>query len=306
MPYGRAYRTRRSSTTSVARRRSTTRARQKTARSAKVGATRQVASRALRLARRNRQLAHGNWQCNLQNFRNHLSLSDVTPVAFHLTTPANLENVYQFLPDATSPIGYSVQTPTHFEVPSLSQITGGTGFEPWSQYASCNDDAINGKYLLLTSKLTFQLTARETSAYRVRIDFVKPRWNRILRNLVTATTPQSGEIHQLPDSLGSFVNTFGVNMINPMYFKFFRKSVYMRIAPGVDLTTTSVQKTVFIRHNKVLNPIDAEPDLAPYTKISLNNQLWCIVTTDCPGGQDAPLLRVRRFVTWRDMQGHAA
>lgn len=230
-------------------------------------------------------------------------------------TPVVNEPVYQYLPDPSTPANYTLQTPTEFLHPSITQLTGagptGTGFEPWSQWSSCNDDTINGKYKLLSSKLTFRFQIRDDQQNkadaRIRIDFVKPKWNRLFRVLTNAT-PQDGENHMLPDSLGSFTGLLGPNnQINPMYWKYVRKPVYMRVAPGNNLTTDQIQKTIRMTHNDVLNPLDQVPDYAPYTKIAVNKQVWCVISCDTDSSSMIkPECQVTRVVSWRDMRGHAA
>ena len=311
MPYGKAYRTRRGMrTTRTSTRRKSTLARQKTARYAKVSTAR-LAKRAYTLAKRNRVSLYGSYQQNLQHFRQGLTFDAASPVCFHIMTPSVNEPVYQFLPVAGS-TAYTVQTPTEFLHPSLLQLTGaygGTGDEAYSQWTQANDDAINGKYRLLTSKYTFRVKMRNApgAECRIRIDFVKPNWNRIFRVLYGAgATVEENKF--LPDCLGSFNSLLGPNNeINFMYFKQTRKPIYMRCAPGNNLTTAEIQKTVFMRHNKVLNPVDDEPAFAPYTKISIKNQEWCIVSTDSETtSQVKPEVNVTRIVAWRDMRGHAA
>lgn len=283
----------------------------KSARKKKVETARSVASKAMRLAKANSTRLYGRFQINLQHFRGGIGFDEKSPVCFHMMTPAVNEPVYQYLPDPATPANYTLQTPTEFLHPSLVQLTGAgpaaQGFLPWSQWSSANDDAINGKYKLLNTKLTFRVNLRGTNSTRIRIDFVKPKWNRIFRELTTVN-PQNGENHMLPDSLGSFTGLLGPNnQINPMYWKYCRKPLFMHCAPGNNLTTDTIQKTIRIKHMTVLNPAEQAGSFAPYTTISVNKQMWCVVSCDTDAGSTIkPELVVTRVVTWRDERGHAA
>jgi hypothetical protein len=269
-----------------------------------------MARKALSLARFNNKLAYGSWQQSLHHFANKLSFNAQTPICFNLTTPSLAEPVHQYLPSGTNT--YDLSQPTTFEIPPLGFLTGqgpnSGGYEPWNQWRNSND-ILNGKYKLLTQKLAFHFEAGSSStSCRLRIDFVKPRYNRVIR-YSNPSVPAQGENHLLPDSLGGFVNMLEGNMINPLYWRTV-KTVFKTIAPGDDLTTSKIQKTVFFRLNKVINPITtASTTTYPSSKISLNNQIWCIISTDYRGGSTGlgqPTVNVYRHTTWRDAQGHAA
>lgn len=272
-----------------------------------------VARKALSLARFNNKLAYGAFQTSLQHFSANVNLNAQTPLCFNITTPTVGEPVHQYLPNGVGN-GYDISTVTSFAHPSLTQITGqgptgSGGYEPWSQWRYSNDDVLNGKYKLLTQKLEFHFGVSSTSTNcRIRIDFVKPKYNRMLRYTQTGVGQAPGDNHLLPDSLGSFVNLVGPdNMINPMYWDI-QKTVYHTLNTENNTTAPKTQKSVFFRHNKVINPIDAAASVFPSAKISMTNQLWCIVSTDFRGGSTTgqPFVSVKRYVTWRDGQGHAA
>ena len=276
-----------------------------------------MATKALALARRNSTKLYGRYQVNLQHWRGGITFNEKTPICFHMMTPAVQEPVFRYQPTTANPAYYEVGVPVSWAYPSLTQLTGagpaGAGFLPWSQWSSANDDFINqGKYLLMYTKLTFRIAFKGGNG-RFRIDFVKPKWNRILREIQTSNA-QNGENHQLPDALGSFTSLLGPsNEINPMYFRKVRKPIYMRCAPDNNLTTPEIQKTVYIKHNKVLNPIEvADTGIYPYAKISVTNQVWCIISTDveAPTAQTPnvpqPEIVCTRIVGWRDLSGSAA
>lgn len=268
-----------------------------------------VARKAYSLARWNNKLAWGKFQCGLQHMRNGpYPLNAFSPICFNMTTPSSGEPVWQNSP--SGPSGYEPTQITTFVHPALVDLTGpgpgGSGAEQFNSWSDCNDDVLSGQYKLLKQKLVFDFTINAANGCRIRIDFVQPKYKRLLR-VYNATTPANGENHMLPDSLGSFCNILTAdNMINPMYWRCVRKPVFMTIAPGQDLTTTRVQKTVHFTHNKVINPISS--NTIPSANISLLNQLWCVISTDFRGGatSGSPNVQVMRYVTWRDNQGHAA
>lgn len=271
-----------------------------------------MARRSLAVARRAISMSYGSWQSSLQHFSDNVNLNAWTPICFNLTTPTVGEPVHQYLPNGVGN-GYDVATVTTFAHPSLTQLTGNGpsgsgGYEPWNQWRYTNDDVLNGKYKLLTQKLEFHFGVNSTSTNcRIRIDFVKPKYNRLLRFTQPGGT-QVGDQHLLPDSIGSFVNTVGPNnMINPLYWKVV-KTVFKTLNTENSSTAPLTQKSVFFRHNKVINPITAATNVYPSAKISLNNQLWCVISTDFRGGSTtgAPFVNVKRYTTWRDGQGHAA
>lgn len=310
MPYGRYPRSTRRYTRRPTTRRRTT-VRRKAPAKYRRRSTALVASRALRLAKWNNKLAWGKWQCNLQHFANGFRPFNAwTPICFNLTTPTESQYIYQYLPSGVGT--YETQTPDQFMHPNLEQLTGqgpaGGGYEPWNQWADCNDDVLSGKYKLLTQKLEFHFQKLDGGC-RVRIDFIKPKMNRVLR--VYTNAAGNGENHMLPDSLGSFISLMTTeNMINPVYWKTVRKPIFLTIAPGNDLSTTEIQKSVNFVHNQVINPITtaASANIPAHGKISVNNQLWCVISTDARGGitSGQPSVSVKRYVTWRDNQGHAA
>lgn len=309
MPYARTYgtRARRPRRPYRARRPGATRFARKPLKS-KVWTNRTVANRSLALAQRAITMSYGQWQQSLHHWEENVTLNAFTPICFNLTTPTVGEPVHQYLP--SGPGTYNIDQITTFQVPPLGQLTGegpsGGGYEPWNQWRN-SSDVLNGKYKLLTTKLCFHIQAPTSTSCRIRIDFVKPRYNRQLRFTQPLIASQ-GDNHLLPDSLGSFVNLLDVNMINPLYWRTI-KTVYKTIAPANNLTTTKTQKSVFFRLNKVINPITTTAtSIFPSAKVSLNNQIWCIVSTDFRGGSTSgqPSVNVTRHTTWRDAQGHAA
>jgi hypothetical protein len=270
-----------------------------------------MASKALAVGRRAISMSYGSWQQSLHHMNQNVGFNAFTPICFNLTTPTVGEPVHQYLPNGVG-IGYDTAQVTTFETPPLSQLTGagpttsGGGYEPWNQWKN-SEDILNGKYKLLTEKLVFHFQISTSSSCRIRIDFVKPKFNRVLRYTQPLLAAQ-GDNHLLPDSLGSFVNMLDGNMVNPLYWKTV-KTVFKTIAPGDDLTTSKTQKTCFFKINKVINPITTTSTaIFPSAKISLNNQLWCIISTDYRGGTTLgqPSVNVWRHSTWRDAQGHAA
>lgn len=311
MPYGRKSLTRARRPRRTYRRRSTAAPRPYKKRPS-AWTNRSLASKALSLARLNNKLAYGSFQSCLQHFAADVNLNAWTPICFNLTTPTVGEPVHQYLPNGVGN-GYDIATATTFAHPSLTQMTGNGpsgsgGYEPWNQWRYANDDVLNGKYKLLTQKLEFHFGVNSSSTNcRIRIDFVKPKYNRMLR-LTQPGGIQVGDAHLLPDSIGSFVNIVGPdNMINPMYWKTV-KTVFKTLNSENNTTAPQTQKSVFFRHNKVINPISAASNVFPSAKISLPNQLWCIISTDFRGGSTVgqPFVNVKRHITWRDGQGHAA
>ena len=269
-----------------------------------------TARRALALAKWNNKIAWGKFQCGLQHFHDGLMPFDsLRPICFNMTTPANGEPVWQYAP--SGPTGYEVTQVTTFAHPNLTQLTGpgttGTGDQQHNAWSDCNDDVLSGQYKLLNQKLEFHFQITSSNAARIRIDFVRPKLRRLLR-VYNPANVQQGENHMLPDSLGAFSSIMTANnMINPLYYQTVRKPVFLTIAPGNNLTTTSIQKTLHFTHNKVINPIVTN-SIVQSSKISLVNQLWCVISTDMRGGttSGAPSVTVKRYVTWRDNQGHAA
>lgn len=314
MPYGRySTRTRRTTRRASTGRRTGVYKRKKYAKPTAY----KVATRALRLAKHNNDLARGSFQMNLLKTRAGLTFHESSPICFHLTTPVNGEKLYKFRVNAGV---YGPNEDSMFQFPDVQELTGGdgnpgfAGLGQHNMWQDANNDSIQGKYKLLSQTITFELTGSNTCSCKVGIFFVKPNPKRMFR-VLTNTTPGNGENFMLPDALGSFNGLLGFkNFINPMYFKQTRKPIYMRIAPGTLLSTSHIHKTITLTHNKVMNlhPVATSgttPNAAGYQQISLLNQEWCVIVTDCAPSvpvADQPVINMRRVTRWRDLEGAAA
>lgn len=254
---------------------------------------------------------------NLLHSRVGLPFTQSQPVCFHLMTPVNEEKIYKFR--VASGV-YGPQPDDAFLHPSTAQLTGGSalpgfsGLEQHNMWADSNNDSIQSKYKLLSQTLQFTLEGSSSCSCKVGIYFLKPNRNRMFR-VLTNTTAGSGENFLLPDALGSFNNLLGdYNAINPMYWRQTRKPIFMRIAPGTLLSTQEVRRTVTLKHDKVLNihgivQSGMTPPSAPYQQISMMNQEWCVIVTDCDDSvavANQPILRIKRIARWRDREGAAA
>lgn len=265
-----------------------------------------VARRALSLARYNNKLAYGSYQTNLQCFSvSHLSVNELKPVCFNITTPFYREPIFQYLP--SGPTSYEAQQAATWTRPTLGQLTGpgttGSGEDAWNQWGDCNDDVLNGKYKLLSQKFEFHFWVSQAAKFR--IDFVAPR--RITR--VTAPATGTGHNQMMPDCLGSFSRIMGQNnMINPLYWKHVRKPLFLTVAPANDLSTPHSQKTVYFKHNLVVNPITNTSTTYPSAKIPVHQQVWCVISTDFSETPTTglPQVAMKRHVSWRDGAGHAS
>ena len=289
-----------------------------------------VAKKALALAKYNNKLAYGNYQLNFQTSRRGFKVTNQTPVCFHMVTPRNGEGIYQFLPDPQAPgtpLTFSSQTIDTFQTPSLEAVSGGPGtggnaiFDLWKD---TNDDNINGKYKLLTTHLKFTVSglATQTQRIRYRIDFVRPKNSRQLRNLASGNNI-NGLQANLPGSLGSFNSLLtGGNQFNPLYWRQVAKPIFFNVDVGntrfatpstsAQATTFTVQKECKIKHYEVLNPVDigtAIEDEQAFRAVSEYKQMWAIISSDCDysnSPNDTPVVNVSRIVSWRDKVGHAA
>lgn len=282
-----------------------------------------VANKALKIAKYNSKLARGSYQTNLHFSRTSLAITAGTPACFHLVTPTNTEQIWQFLPVGAGPT-YAPQPVTLFQKPTLAQLTGGTGNDAHNLWDDANDDVLNGKYYLQTMNLSFSATSlpEQPQVVRFRIDFVRLRDRRNFRQVTASGTAIDGQNTMLPDCLGAFNGILNVaNRVNPMYFEFVRKPVFFNVGPQrvvnisgtLSATSMTVQKHVKMNINTVYNPRDvgnaATDDQKSYLSIPNNQQVWCIISTDCRDGSDpsqVPQISVTRQFSWRDRAGHAA
>lgn len=283
-----------------------------------------VARRALNLAKANHRIARGSYQTNLHTSRTTVGvrIRSSTPFCFHVPTPRQNENMWQFLQVGQGP-GYAPTVVDNFIKPSVAQITGGAGTAVHNMWDDANDDVFNGKYYLNSINYTFTVKTKQQQpqAVRYRIDFVKPKMQRLFRAVV-GSAALTGINFRLPDALGSFNGLLGsANRVNPMYWTFVRKPVYFTVRPS-DLFNANgslepqdrvYQKHIKITLNKVYNPRDVGTTAADegqaYLSIPDNQQIWCIVSTDCDPRTDVeavPSLFMTRQFSWRDRAGHAA
>lgn len=290
----------------------------------KAMSTAAVARRALALAETNQKVARGSYQTNLHTSRitEGVKITAATPFAFHVPTPRVNEAMWQFLPVGGGP-GYAATAVDFFVKPTLAMLTGGTGTEAHNMWSDANDDTFNGKFFLNSINYTFTVKAKQTQrqAVRYRIDFVKPKMQRLFRSVVPTATLSAQNL-RLPDCLGAFNGLlYGANRVNPMYFSFVRKPVYFTVRPSelynangsLEPQETVVQKHVKITLNKLYNPRDVGTTAADennaYLSIPDNQHIWCIVSTDAANTMPAdqlPALFMTRQFSWRDRAGHAA
>lgn len=292
-----------------------------------------VAKKALSLAKYNNKLAYGSYQNNFQISRRALKITGNTPACLHMVTPVQGEVVFQFLPDPQAPgvpLTYSAQQATTMIIPTLEQASGGPGTGgdvKHNLWKDANDDNINGKYKLLTTALTITVKTNKQLKHNVRyrVDFVKPRWNRMMSQIFSGANVEPLQSN-LPLVLGSFNNLLDyTNRVNPMYFTQCAPSAYFdvkvpRSANGATTGTTEwdptpmvFQKHIKIKHYEVFNPVDLGTALAnqPYNGVSQNKRMWCIISSDHPDVNTAdipgiPEVYISRLVSWRDKIGHSA
>lgn len=277
-----------------------------------------VANKALALAKKNNKLAYGSYQIQLQHTFRSLQVTRDTPICFNLTTPIDDQPIFQWLPSVAGP--YTVQTVSSFSHPNLQQMTGGNsgGSQDRNFWLDCNDDRFNGKYKLLNSNYEFRLRAdteaqkNYTSGTKVRIDFYKPKWNRVMKYDIGSGGVNT-RVLQLPDALGSFNGLMAdYNAVNPMYWNKIGKSHYITLDTHNDRTTADVITKVWMKHNLVMNPKTENPsnEFEPNANIPINKQLWCVISSDNIRDENnlnqLPVLTIKRIVSWRDGVGHAA
>jgi hypothetical protein len=281
-----------------------------------------VANKALKIANYNSKLARGSYQTNLHFSRTSMAVTAASPACFHLVTPTEAEQIWQFLPVGGT-TAYAPQAVTLFQKPTLAQLTGGVGNAAHNVWDDANDDVLNGKYYLQTMNLSFTATSlpNQPQSVRFRIDFVRQRDRRNFRQVTASGTAVDGQNTMLPDCLGAFNNILNVsNRINPMYFEFVRKPIFFTVAPprlydnAGTLTPTiqTVQRHCKMSINTTYNPRDVgnatTDNNKPYLSIPNNQQVWCIISTDCVEGSpdQIPQISITRQFSWRDRAGHAA
>ena len=280
-----------------------------------------VAKRALNLALYNHKALRGSYQTNLHYMTRAFQPRLSYPCCFHVVTPRVGETVWSWQQTAPGPPAtYAVAANGTFDLPTVQNLT--TGGPPTStprpqsnMWGEANDDVLNGKYYLQTMNLTFTAFARETQtqAIRYRIDFVRPNLRRNMRNYVAGAGLNPVNF-KLPESLGSFNGLLGhVNRVNPMYWTFVRKPVFMTVAKTGDGDIKSSRKHVKLNINTLFNPRDigtaAVDNSSAYLSIPDSQQLWCIINSDADDRDSAaniPALFVTRQFSWRDRAGHAA
>lgn len=271
-----------------------------------------VASKALALAKRNNKLAYGSYQIQLQHTERTFKLTNAQPCCFMMTTPFNTQPIYQFKFNTGSG-QYEVNPVTNLAHPSLVQLTGGLGEQGRNYWRDCNDDKLNGKYKLLWTKLEIRLSARSEDQKkipcRLRVDFVKPKWNRVMQQAESSTGTQRNL--QLPASLGSFGRIMtDSNHINPMYWNRVGKPCFLNIHAGVNETNLDyVVKTCFFKQNMVINPKYQGSGYEAYENVPLNKQIWAVISTDIENltpDDNLPDVSIKRIFAWRDGAGHAA
>lgn len=277
----------------------------------------QVANRALALAKRNNKLSYGSYQLQLTHTNRAINITRDTPICFNVTTPVPDQPVFQWLPNILTGV-YDVVQVANFGVPNLQQLTGGqTGSQDRNFWRDCNDDRFNGKYKLLNSNYEFRLLANtatqqaQPTGTKIRIDFYKPKWNRVMRYDESSTT--SGKrILTLPDALGSFNGLMTpFNEVNPMYWNKIGKSHYMTLDTNNNQSTADIVRKVWLKHNMVMNPKTEEGvEYEPHANIPLNKQLWCVISADTfrdtNNLESLPSFYIKRTVSWRDGIGHGA
>lgn len=282
-----------------------------------------VANKALKIATYNSKLARGSYQTNLQFTRTAIAVTKGSPACFHVVTPTETESVWQFLPVGAGPT-YAPQAITLFQKPTLAQLTGGVGNAAHNLWDDANDDVLNGKYYLQSMNFSFTATSlpNQPQTVRFRIDFVRQRNRRNFRAVAASGTAVEGQNTMLPDCLGAFNGILEVaNRVNPMYFEFVRKPIFFNVAPqrlynaNGTLTPTmqTTQKHCKMNINTTYNPRDvgnaATDAQKSYLSIPNNQQVWCIISTDCPDSiqpDQIPQISVTRQFSWRDRAGHAA
>lgn len=284
-----------------------------------------MARKALNLARFNSKLARGSYQTNLHYMNRGVHVKSDNPMCFHVPTPRQKENIYQFLQvGTTTPPVYAATVVAQFEVPTVQQLTTGdptsAGMPEHNFWAESNDDKLNGKYYLQTINYSFTVSsvAGQNKAIRYRVDFVTPNRGAQFR-AVAGSLPlgidQSN--YKLPDTLGSFNGILGhVNRINPMYWSFARKPCFFTVAPHENAVpeaqtiAKTVQKHVKLNVNKTFNPRDVGTTAADqgsaYLSLPDNQQVWCVISSDASGDDSiVPTVFVTRQFSWRDRAGHA-
>jgi len=284
-----------------------------------------TAKKALALAQYNSKIARGSYQTNLHKQNAPLKVSLFQPVAFHVPTPRDGEAIWQFQPVGGG--AYGAVAATTFTKPTLSDLTGGTGTAVHNMWADANDDVFNGKYMLQTINYTFTVysTATQPRNIRYRVDFVKPRPERVFRSIPGGSTAAEARNFRLPDALGSWNGILGQNnRVNPMYWTQVRKPYFFNVNLGrvtkasgssiLQPSTSCIQKHIKLTVNKVYNPRDigtAAQDAAnAYLSLPDNQHIWCIISNDLDINgtteADQPNLYVTRQFSWRDRAGHAA
>jgi hypothetical protein len=251
-----------------------------------------------------------------------VKITAATPFCFHVPTPRQNENMWQFQQVGGGP-GYAATVVDSFVKPTLAMLTGGAGTAAHDMWTDSNDDVFNGKYMLQSINYTFTVKALQTQpqAVRFRIDFVKPKLQRLFRAVV-GTAALNGANYRLPDCLGAFNGLlYGANRVNPMYWTFVRKPVFFTVRPSelwnangsLEPQERVFQKHVKITLNKVYNPRDVGTTAADegqaYLSIPDNQHMWCIVSTDAAQAiatDQLPKLFMTRQFSWRDRAGHAA
>lgn len=323
MPYGRRPYTRRGTTrhTRSTVRRPPKRPYRKKAPHRKGKATAAMCSKALRLALYNHKALRGSYQTNLHYMTRAFQPRLSYPCCFHVVTPRVGETVWQWSQTTVGPPAtYAVAANGTFALPTEQNLTtggppGSTARPQSNMWGEANDDVLNGKYYLQTMNLTFTAFARETQTQAItyRIDFVRPNLRRNMRNYVAGAGLNPVNF-KLPECLGSFNGLLGhVNRVNPMYWTFVRKPVFMTVSRTFDGDTKGFRKQIKLNINTLYNPRDigsaAVDNSSAYLSIPDSQQLWCIISSDADD-RDAtaniPALFVTRQFSWRDRAGHAA
>ena len=280
-----------------------------------------IARNALSLARYNNKLARGSYQQNLHVSRSGIHVKAGTPMGFHVPTPRQGEVIWQFYLTGGVGPGSTTQPISSFVLPTLQQLTGGTGDVKFNMWDEANADQLNGKYFLNSINYTFTVKAltAQPQSIRYRVDFVRPK--RSFR-VMSAALGANAQNFFMPDCLGAFNGLLEpYNRVNPMYWEFVRKPAYFTVHPKelydsagtLQPQVCVVQKHIKIRINKVYNPRDvgtAEQDnSSAYLSIPEYQHLWCIVSSDADSrltDPQVPEVWVTRQFSWRDRVGHAA
>jgi len=288
---------------------------------AKRSSTAMTARKALSLARYNNKLARGSYQQNLHVSRTGVHVKAGSPMAFHVPTPRQGEVLWQFYLTGGVGPGSTSQPISSFVLPTLAQLTGGTGDVKFNMWDEANSDQLNGKYYLNSINYTFTVKAvtPQPQSIRYRVDFVRPKRAFRVMSAALGANPQD---FFMPECLGAFNGLLEpYNRVNPMYWEFVRKPVYFTVQPKelydnagtLQPQVCIVQKHVKIRINKVYNPRDvgtAEQDNASaYLSIPEYQHLWCVVSSDADSrltDPQVPEVWVTRQFSWRDRIGHAA